>query len=71
MTTEAEKYKEALEAIARLEGLTLLGCADEDCDSYPHCDEREKRAHERGAWRAFNEAAGIAKYAISGDTTNE
>jgi hypothetical protein len=29
------------------------------------------RAHERGAWLAFNEAAGIAKYALSGDTTNE
>lgn len=55
---------EKLEAIAALEGQTLLGCADEECDIYPHCDSREHMAHERGANKAFNQVSYLAKAMI-------
>ena len=57
----------ALERIAGMSGMTLLGCA---CDSgdYPHCcDATVRRAHERGANRAFEDAAAVAKEALSSD----
>ena len=58
---------EALQEIAEFAGHTLLGCADENCDFYPHCDEREKLAFERGANRAFKQAAAIAQAALDAD----
>lgn len=55
----------ALERIADMSGLTLLGCAC-DGDGYPHCCSQDvRRAHERGANRAFEDAAAIAKEALS------
>ena len=55
----------ALERIAKMSGMTLLGCACEVGD-YPHCCAPEvRRAHERGANRAFEDAAAVAKEALS------
>lgn len=55
----------ALERIADMSGKTLLGCAC-DGDGYPHCCAQDvRRAHERGANRAFEDAAAIAKEALS------
>lgn len=61
---ELEHLRNRLKEIADLSGRTLLGCADEDCDLYPHCDEREHHAHERGANKAFEQCAAIAKEAL-------
>lgn len=63
-TDLTEKYEEALRVIAECEGMTLLGCGEEDCNMFPHCPEVERRAHQIGANKAFNQVAAIAKAAL-------
>ncbi len=62
---ENERLRAALREIAETDGRTLLGCRHEDCDLFPNCTEDGMRGHERGAWRAFNQCAGIAKAALN------
>lgn len=54
-TRHTERLRAALEAIAALENMTLLGGRDLD----------PARAHQLGAVTAFNQAAEIAKAALS------
>jgi hypothetical protein len=67
LTAQLKKLREALQEIGETAGLTLLGCSHEDCDFFPHCSEEGMRGHERGANRAFEQMAGIAKAALNND----
>ena len=58
----SDKLIKALEAIAGQENMTLLGCAPDN--EYPNVPDDEMRAHEYGAYKAFNQCAAIAKEAI-------
>ena len=63
MTDKLETMEVALRQIAECSGQTLLGCAPDS--EYPDCPENEKRAHEYGANKAFEQCAAIAKNALS------
>ena len=55
----------ALREIKESGGMTLIGC----CDHYGYCDcgGLGERAHEYGAYKAFNQSAQIAEAALGGD----
>ena len=55
---------EALEEIAKCEGMTLLG-QDPEHEYIPRSYPGEERAHETGANKAFGQCAGIAKRALA------
>ena len=60
---EIERLRAALKGISECDGQTLLGCAPEheyEPDLYPE----EERAHQYGAYKAFNQCAAIAKAAL-------
>ena len=57
-----EKMRDALKEIAANENMTLLGCAPNN--EYPNCPKDEQKAHEYGAYKAFNQCAAIAKHAL-------
>ena len=56
----------ALTEIEESGGMTLIGC----CDHYGNCDcgSLGERAHEYGAYKAFNQSAQTARAALKGDT---
>ena len=58
-----EELEAALKGISECDGQTLLGCAPEheyEPDLYPE----EERAHQYGAYKAFNQCAAIALAAL-------
>ena len=60
---QLEAVAEAAEGVVECSGQTLLGCA-QDSD-YPNCPEAEKRAHEYGANKAFEQCAAMVAPALA------
>ena len=66
LKTRNTKLREALNAIVACKGQTLLGCAP-DNEYSPGSRPDEERAHEYGAYKAFNQCADIALAAVQGE----
>ena len=57
-----EEVAAAAEAVSLCKGQTLLGCAPDN--DYPNVPDDEMKAHEYGAFKAFNQCASIVKPAL-------
>jgi hypothetical protein len=55
----------AAQCVAECEGQTLIGCAPESEYDPVTTPSNEQRAHEYGAYKAFNQCAGMIKPALA------
>jgi len=66
LKAELEQVKAALNEVAECRNLTLLGCSEyDDSDGWNEGPHTVERAHQLGAYRAFNQCADIADSALA------
>ena len=69
---ELEQVKAALKEISECRDQTLLGCSEyDDSDDWNAGSHTVERAHQLGAYRAFNQCASIADEALQPTGSNK